>query len=133
MGTAYARQPAACTTELPGLLDGLACSQLDGRSAVTAILLDKLADAAGVRHRDNSGAIRLFYSTYRRYRNTGTSQHQFKWSNLPAKFAWKHWQFDHTKLGDMRPTLVGSGDQTNLPLGTSMGVCGVGLIEIVPA
>ena len=83
--------------------------------------------------KDNSGAIRLFYSTYRRYRNTGTSQHQFKWSNLPANFAWKHWQFDHTKLGDMRPTLVGSGDQTNLPLGTSMGVCGVGLIEIVPA
>lgn len=82
--------------------------------------------------KDANGAIRVFYSSWRRWRRGDAMNYCLQWSGLPAAFTWRHWQFDHSKLGDTRPTLVASGDASNLPIGIQTTMSGVGLIEIVP-
>ncbi len=80
----------------------------------------------------SGGIVSLAYGFYRPWRDTDRVEVDFEWTGLPATFTWAHYQIDGTNADEGKLKLVGSGDESNVPLGASVGVMSVGLIQITP-
>lgn len=104
--------------------------KLQGSTRVSATVNWPSLRALAGKHADDR--ITVTYGTWKPGSWRDRHPVNFRWQNLPDEFTWKHWQIDRALRDDGRMILVGQGDQTNLPIGASIGTLGVGCVEVTP-
>jgi hypothetical protein len=83
--------------------------------------------------KDASGVITAVVGSFRGHRRREVQSVQLSFTGLPASFSsWKLWRADSRDEQDGRPTLIGQGDSSNLPLSIDLAGEGVACLQITP-